>query len=317
VFPESIVPAKKAAPPVSKLTFPPDNKPAAPASDGGVRLTFPDRPVRPVKVAVFDDTELFKQEQDKKVAKPLSFDNIPTPVPKAKPVTSIAAPKSLFESDDNQSVVKAAIKYVQETFTSLNCSYDRIERQIRQLTPLTLEVLMSWGANALTENGSLCSESAKLVKEFSDMNSTELMTAALKAAQQVPESQSFVSRLMGGKAPTLLNFKPRLQVLQPQLTSMSVTIDKLIKSTGEMEKRLLLNVAALAAICEVVGQPSDEALDRSMHERRTVLGQAANQAKLVNLQLVQIRTLVSDQTSRLVQLLNVTIPAFEMANATK
>lgn len=333
-FPSESVKKPEKRPPVSKLVFPPGNVTVGTTGpivgNGGTggacggaggapgkALSFPDRPVMPNKVAVFDDTELLKRKMDEAVAQKLNFDNVaPVPVKtKAKPV--VVNPKPMFATDDNASVVKAAVEYVQQNFPTLTCNYDRIERQIRQLSPLTLEVLMSWGGNALRENGELATEAAKNVKYFTDLNSSELMEGALKSASTVPHSKNIFQRLISSNEPTLLTFKPRLVVLNSQLVATRPTLDQLITSTGEMEKRLLLNVAALAATVAVCGQPTDDALNRTMHDRRTILTQAANQAKLVNLQLVQIRTLVAEQLTRLDQLLLVTIPAFEMANATK
>ncbi len=290
---------------------------------GGKALTFPDRPVMPVKVAVFDDTELLKKEEEDRIlneirkrpgSKPLSFDNVP-PVPvKQKPKQ--VNPTAVFATDDDKGVVKAAVEYVQQNFSSLGCSYDRIEKQIRQLSPLTLEVVMAWGGNAMTENGRMTSEAAKLIKEFVELNSADLMKAALDAARAVPQKKSVFSKFLSNE-PTLLELKPRLLILKPQLDAIKPTLTQLITATSEMEKRLMLNVAALSAIVAVVGQPTDDALNRTMDDRRRILTQSANQAKLTNLQLEQQLTLVADQITRLEQLVMVTIPTFEMANATK
>lgn len=261
------------------------------------------------KVQVLDaELESAKRQPIKKI----NFSNVPPPKP--KPV----AGKSLFVSDDNNNVVKAAVDYVQKNYPTVSASVERIERQIRQLSPLTVDVVMAWGANAIHECGSVATRCATTLKNFSELRSNELVEAALEAARGIQPNHSLLDKVFGkSKSHDMLSFKPRLIVLQSELRTILPDINKFTDLAVETEGRLLLQVAALSAICEVSGASDDTSLEHVTQERRSILAQGANQAKLVGLQLAQTKTLIVDQIARLDQMLNVTLPAFEMANATR
>lgn len=270
-------------------------------------LSFPNRPKDYTKV-----------EQAKIHTERLQFAKKPE-----RPIAPTHAPepgKSLFadaKSPSDQSLIKSAIQYVQTNYGDLGETTERIERQIRQILPLKTDVLMGWGATALSENGSNASRCAQAVKEYTELRSNELIEAALKAAQYVPENQSLLEKVFSSKQTNLLYYKPRLVVMQTQLKTALPNIESLLEQSSKLHGRLMLCVASLAAAVQVSGTINDATLDRITQERRTILTQAANQAKLVNLQLTQTKGLIADQLSRLDQMINVTIPAFELANASK
>ncbi len=183
--------------------------------------------------------------------------------------------------------------------------------------PLKVDILVGWGATALSENGINATHCAQAVKAYTELRSNELVEAALKAAQYIPENQSLIEKMFTSKPTNLLYYKPRLVVLQTQLKGVLPNMETLLDQSSKLHGRLMLNVASLAAAVQVSGTISDATLDRATQERRTILTQAANQAQLVNLQLTQTKALIADQLSRLDQMINVTIPAFELANASK
>lgn len=231
-----------------------------------------------------------------------------------------ASPKPLFERNDDQNLVNAAVKYVEDNFAALANRHDRIERQIRQLSPLTMEVLANWGGRAISEGGDITSSAARLVKSFADLQGNELVEAALNAAKGPVAPSGWMDMIRSFAAPkpeSVLSFKPRLIVLKAHLVPLIPQIDSHIHETKESELRLLLNMASLVAVCEVMGRPSDATMDRLMYDRRTILSQASNQSQLVNLQLVQTKQTITQLMSKIDQLLTITIPAFEMAHATR
>lgn len=317
VFPEvkSIMP--------QPLSFPEDKKPTE--QPKVAPLTFPDKPidyaaVEAAKRKAEHDSQVSKLKFDtvnvKAATKPLDFSHVPS-VPTPPPVAA-QPPRAMFDDKSHDPAVQAAVAYVQSHYPDIGAPAERITLQVRQLVPLTLDTLMSWGATPLTENGALATLCAKSVKAFTELNANEQIEAALKAAQYVPEAHSAISKMFSAKPVNLLYFKPRLIVLQGQLRSGTLPeLEKLLDQTNETQQRLTLNVAALAAVCEATNASKDPTLERVAQERRTILTQAGNQAKLMNLQLNQTKALIVDHLSRLDQMINITMPAFEMANATK
>jgi hypothetical protein len=141
--------------------------------------------------------------------------------------------------------------------------------------------------------------------------------AALAAARYDPAIDTILHKMFQGKPRTILFFKPRLIVMQSQLVAMLPGVQKYLDEATNLQHLLTLNVASLSGVCEASGAINDPTLEHTAHDRRTLLTQSANQAKLIQLQLKQTLTLISDQLSRCNQMINVTIPAFEMANASK
>jgi hypothetical protein len=81
-----------------------------------------------------------------------------------------------------------------------------------------------------------------------------------------------------------------------------------------LEERIALNVVALSSVCSVV-TITDVALDSAAQNRRVILQQAAQQYKLLTLQMESVQQQLVEQLANVDQVLTITIPAFEVSNS--
>ena len=240
--------------------------------------------------------------------KPLDLSHVSAPVPRAAP-----NPGALFDTKPVP-YVNGAIKIAHEKFANLGTALESVERQIRQLVPLTISNVVTWGEPGVSQESELVTKAAGFIKIFSELRGNELCETALQASAQT--NTGFFQRLAGGHG-SVIGFKPNLINLKGQLMSMLPVCDEYVAKIDISHTKLAINLAALSSVCESIGSIEDNSLSVAVDNRRRILAQCVQQSDLTTQQLKQTKNLLVDQLSRASQLLDVTIPAFESAHAVK
>lgn len=271
-----------------------------PASKG---LSFPDRPIVPTKTAVFDGPTT--------KVKPLDLSNVSVAKPHVAP-----NPGAVFaDASRPNSTMETASKIARAKFANLGTNLDSVDRQMKQLVPLSISTVVIWGEPGITQESELVTRAAGFVKSFSDLRGNELIEAALKASTNV-KTAGFFGKLMN-TTQSVIGYKPNLQVLKSALITMLPQCDEFIDKVGKAHLRVAINAAALSSVSEAVGDIADTSLAMAVDNRRRTLTQCVQQCDLTEQQLQQVKTLIVEQISRTSQMLDVTIPAFESAHATR
>lgn len=239
------------------------------------------------------------------VVKPVSF---PAAAQQQRPV---ANPKPLFgESTSPLSV--DAIKTIQQKSPDLFAAHkQKFELYVSRLLPIKLEMVMDWGSKTMERSRIAANEAAKLTSEFVSFDGLKILDAALKSVQPA-------TGLLGKfKQQKPTDFEPQIAVLMTSLSTWMQTCNTLIDRAKQNLEDVLLKSVSLASVCETVGDPADQILAQTMHNRRVMLQQGATQAELVLRQLESIYQQMVDQRMRADQMLNVTIPAWKNAAANR
>lgn len=257
--------------------------------------------------------------------KPLSFPSTPnsqvTQQPATKPLSFPAAapvqqrpaatPKPLFGEGTSPLSVDA-IKVIQQKSPDLFASHkQKFELYVSRLLPIKLEMVMDWGSKTMERSRLASNDAAKLTAEFVSFDGLKILDAALKAVQPA-------TGLLGKfKQQKPTDFEPQIAVLMSSLSTWMQTCNTLIDRAKQNLEDMLLKSVSLSSVCETVGDPADQTLAQTMHNRRVMLQQGATQAELVLRQLESIYQQMVDQRMRADQMLNVTIPAWKNAAANK
>lgn len=239
----------------------------------------------------------------------LSFDNLPPVVVKTPGKAAFASETSVYDP-----IIASAMKHVRDNYQTLSVEMPSIERQIKQLIPVKMSTISTWGSSALDQEAQLSTNIAQMVRTFSGIRGNELMEKVLNLAKAV-RSEGFLDKLFGSTQESALQYKPQLGVLKTQLTQLMPEYEQNIKNASASETRIMIQFAALVAVKEATGTSGDDSLERAILDRRNILQQAAMQSKLSRLQLIETQKSIAQQISRVEQLLTVTLPAFEMATA--
>lgn len=221
-------------------------------------------------------------------------------------------PAALFNA--GEASIAPAIDYARATFPDLSAIHEPgIDRKIRQLVPWKHETVTTWGSKALDENAVVTTKAAQLISRFSEYKINELVERATVLAQR--GESGFLNRLfLRGK---VISFKPALKVAKTQLTQLTKDCGDYISSIEPLRVQLSISLVALVSAYEALTRPAASSIDTALHSRRMLLQQAIHQAELTSLQLHELKQQIAMQLSHVDQLLMITIPAFEIANAAK
>lgn len=222
-------------------------------------------------------------------------------------------PSALFNAADGMAIAPA-MEFARAKFPDLYAAHElSIERKIRQLIPWQHETVSTWGSRALDENAAVTTRTAQLIKRFSGHGINELVEKATDLAQR--GETGLLNRLfLRGK---IISFKPALKVAKSQLADLIKDCNEYISLIEPLRAQLSVNLVALVAAHEALAKPHGGAIEAALHSRRVLLQQAIHQAELTALQLHELKQHVAAQLTHVEQLLTITIPAFEIANAAK
>ncbi len=257
---------------------------------------------------VFAD-EVIKQKPPVHTPSALSLDNVVVPVKKKEEVKT---PSVLFD-DGSAATVTTAIKLIGERYPNLKNNLDQVERQVRQLVPLKLDIVMNWAAPALNEQVQLTADFSSYMKEYVDLKGNELIDGVVKA---MSNKESVLSKVFGKKT-DVARFKSELSSRKSLISQFIPRGENLLKKTVDSEQRMTVMYASLVAVNDTVGQSAEDNINNALFNRCTLMHNAIQQCKIVTLQIGEIKKLLLEQTDTIDRLLLVTIPAHEAASAGK
>lgn len=217
------------------------------------------------------------------------------------------------EAADSGEVARAIALARQQDGAAWRRAQTAVEDAIRQLLPFSMERLAGWGNPALQDNARLVEAAASLQRAQSVLGINEIIQQALDA--RTPH-KGFLERLRGGAAPVRLdNLRVRAAGLSARLAQLALQIEALRLQAREQAERMDVLVTALASAAQVGGDRLDAAVDTALQNRRMVLLQASQQARLLLPQIDEMRRQLADHEARLTQFISVTLPAMDMAAA--
>lgn len=285
-------------PKMKPLVFPTHSTSVAPSvfdknTDGPKPLVFPST-----------QAQAAKKEPVQVVARKLSFPPVSSP-----PATVV--PQAAFNNNTSPQV-RAVIAELKKSHAVLYAAEgNKLEREVEQLVPLDISRVMSWASTYLTALTEISSSTAHLVRSFSEARGAELIDETVRA---LTHKQSFLSKMMGDPVAAP---KPRLMALRAQLQNWVPSSAASAEQIEKVRTKLTTKMISLRVVSDMCGNPSDAALSDALYERQMLLAQATTQSQLVAQQLIDVRRQIIDQLARIEQLVNVTIPAYETANASR
>jgi len=241
----------------------------------------------------------------------LDFSNVkppatPTPVVPAGPVTVRAA---FHDPTDTQ--VPDVIKIAEQSFPTVAKTFaDKLLIQVKQLMPFKMEHAMTWGDKNLQKMAQEATTCANLIREVGSAKGSELLEAALESVSKAP---GLLARLTGKG--DLLGYKPRIIVLQQRITQWLIDVGPLVEEVKTTNQKLEVRMCSYSSVIKYLGDMPDDALELAASQRRNMLAQAVTQSQLQVAQMEQLQKQLIQMKQSADQLLNVTIPAFETANA--
>lgn len=248
--------------------------------------------------------------------KALDFGSIPS---QAKPPAPVKAsgPVQTRASfiDPSDSDVPHVLKLMETANPTLFCDPTRrmkAEVQVKQLLPLTINVVLTWGDKPLSFLASQTTSVTNLVREISNMRAYELIEEAQKALVATP---TLFQRLKGEDH--VLLFKPKLAVIRSNIGRWLSEADRLINDATRTETQMTTCMATFGAVLTFLGQIPDNSLEMASNQRRMTLQQAAMQAQSLVLQVDQQRKSLYTLKNALDAFLDVQLPAYETAKSVR
>lgn len=256
------------------------------------------------------------QAEAAKQPKALDFGSVSVPQP--KPVVSQAPAKVETRAsfvDKTDSMVPEVLKLFEQQHPELYKDSERrmkAELQIKQLLPLTIQVVITWGEKPMSFLGSQSTAVINLVREISNMRAYETVEEAQKSVTATP---TLFQRLKG--TDLVLSYKPKLATIRANIGRWLSEADRLIQDTKRTEVQMTTCMATFGTVLTYVGTIPDNNLDTASHQRRMTLNQAAMQVQSLVLQIEQQQTMLYTMKNMLDTFLDVTLPAYETAKATR
>ena len=278
--------AAKSAPAPAPLSFPPE----APKA----RVTAP--------------------RQESRTPAPISFDHLPaTPAVKVPVVKPRNFAEPVFENKLSEKEAQA-LRKAKENFGSLFPAHEGpITNGIRQLLPFDLAVVGQWGASALQKQGDVINQMALITREFRGMEVAEFLQEMIEAPRKM--TGGFLGRLINNREKLIKQYRTRAAALDVQLNSLQPKIEDVRNRIKEEGQRIPVLLASLSSAAAVAGEGVDNTLSHCIQQRRTMLHQGSTQLSTIQAQVEEMRRQVVDYQGRLQQVLLVTLPALEMADA--
>ena len=283
------------------MVKPVDFPPAPPPKSGGGGAGYVPLPMYPST-----------RSGQERAVQAVDFNHIVRPRPPSNPKPVSVEPVSVFSTSLPSPVVKQAMARAKADYPDLLKAHGlEIQRQISQLIPLSLSVIMDWSSVTMSKFLAVSSGTNKLVRAISDSNGMDTIESALRCVQQ-PASRSVFSKFM--KTASIEDYIPPLTVLKSQLKDWLITCIKLIETGGEIQIRLNIKLLSISTVAECHPISPDDSINVALSNKRLVCQQNVQQTQLTMMQLQQIKTQLVDQSSRVDQILSVTIPAYQAAN---
>lgn len=237
----------------------------------------------------------------------LNFDTVKMPVTTTSCTSPIIAHAAFIDKTDTQ--VPDILKHAEQLFPELFAREKlKIELQIKQLIPLTPEIVVEWGSKPM----SFLAEQGKAVNTLvRDVAHSKINETIESALQSINEKPNIFVRMLARD--TVLSYKPRLTVARSNVTRWLPEANQLLAEVTKTAEKLNVLLASFSAVAAYLGTIPDNILDRCVHDRRIVLQQATTQAQLLVAQVEEQRNQLFSIKTRIDQFLDVTLTAYESA----
>ncbi|MCR5898131.1 hypothetical protein, partial [Burkholderia sp. HAN2018] len=236
---------------------------------------------------------------------PQALDFGPAPDRPVRTAPAEAVGRAVF-AESNHPQLEACFRAAQASFPNLYPDYaPRIERHIRQLVPLKLTTVATIGDGALETAGNLVEAVAATTREFNELGAADMMAGMLA---QATRKAGMFERWFGGAAGHV-DYRAALGALKQSLGFFPRRTEELAAKVRHAEENLVVVLAALSAVSDVVRAPDDAGIERTLFDRRNIVGQAVQQIRMQPAQLRGLDERVTDLLSRADHLMNVVLPA--------
>ncbi|MEN8516453.1 hypothetical protein [Burkholderia sp. RS02] len=276
-------------------------------SDEPKRLEFDTTPERTPGRLAFDAPPTAgvpaARVPDRPAPQALDFGPASDKAVRAAPADAIG--RALF-GESNHSLLEACFRAAQASFPNLYPDLaPRIERHIRQLVPLKLATVATIGDGALETAGNLVEAVAATTREFNELGAADMMAGLLA---QATRKAGMFERWFGA-ASSHVDYRAALGALKQSLGFFPRRTEELAAKVRHAEENLVVVLAALSAVADVVRVPDDAGVERTLFDRRNIVGQAVQQIRIQPAQLRGLDERVTDLLSRADHLMNVVLPA--------
>jgi hypothetical protein len=242
--------------------------------------------------------------------KPLSFDNVRVPPKSVAPAPLSSKPSPAVSTG----IHGDALKHLRTKHPDLVRQEElAIVRQLQQLLPLNIVVILDWGTKTMERMRDDTREATNFVTMFMQANGNDLIERAIDAIRGTT-TKGFFDRLLS-KTDDPVSLEPSLAALQAQLVPWMTQIDDRIVSAKKHNFSTMVKLATLAAVADTIDQITDNSLDLAINNRRMILQQGVTQSELTIKSLEDIRQQIIDQKMRIDQVLNITLPAYKAARS--
>jgi hypothetical protein len=225
--------------------------------------------------------------------------------PVVKRNTSPTSVFNISQSDRERLAIDTARLKFPDLFAT---SSERIERQIMQLLPLELATVMSWSANTISKMSVITAKVSSLARDFTQTDAATLIDETLTVLKK--SSNTSILGVIKRKGKSVQDYIPRLKVLQTQMVQWLPLCQELLDNNTYVQLDLGIKMVALSVAIDSSNHTPDASLYVACSNRRILCQQSVQQSQLVALQIKQLQQQLVDITSRVDQLVQITIPAF-------
>ncbi|WP_420210033.1 hypothetical protein ACN8ZM_11825 [Burkholderia aenigmatica] len=279
-------------------------------SDEPKRLEFDTTPERTPGRLAFDAPPAaatpVARAPERPAPQALDFGPAPASDKAVRAAPAEAVGRAVF-GESNHPQLEACFRAAQASFPNLYPDYaPRIERHIRQLVPLKLATVATIGDGALETAGNLVEAVAATTREFNELGAADMMAGMLA---QATRKAGMFERWFGAAASGHVDYRAAIGALKQSLGFFPRRTEDLAAKVRHAEENLVVVLAALSAVSDVVRAPDDAGVERTLFDRRNIVGQAVQQIRMQPEQLRGLDERVTDLLSRADHLMNVVLPA--------
>lgn len=216
--------------------------------------------------------------------------------------------------DDLPPAVRDTLRLAQQRHPDL-WSLDNgmlFRRHFQQLLPLKRDVVLDWGAVSLQNVADLANRVAVLTRAHVDLRGLDVLQ---KLLDDLRRPKNLWERMTRGDA-TFTATRTHLGSLRTQVKPLLEQCDDLEKDAHAAEQRLAVLLASFGVVAATAAG-ADGKLLQAIEERSNLLQLSLRQAAMLPPQVRALGTQMTDLLARVDEALNVTLPAIELAHASR
>ena len=213
-------------------------------------------------------------------------------------------------SDDTR--VESVLAIIAESHPEVSTNI-RCHLRVKRFFKLPESAWPSFSQPELAAVGKLTDVEVRVANRMHDIDADKWVKECM-TAYNTPPGQSIFSKLFGSHIPTPEFYKARLQGIAADLAGIAHSIPPSIDQLNLYQEALLINQIILMALSSWA---VDGNLKGLLQNRAQTLLSAIQSTQLLRANLENIQTQAQNQAQSVDQLLNVTIPNWQMAVANR